>query len=194
MGNLAGAAEDDVVVPVAGRDGDEILWIRAHEHLADLEGLSDVADDGVQLRERHGDVGEGVVQQVGVPVLDVQPGVYDERPRLVAVVVPGVGVRRNTSSVQSSASQASVAARQVALSGRPGIWGKKAPSRPVVGAGAVREHDPWGLLVAHVAARGGAPRAAGGADAGAVAGMREARDDSAQEIRREVGPRHRRSF
>ena len=136
MRTLAGAAQDDVAVRPAGRDGDEIIsWIRrrAHEHLADLEGLGDMADDGVQLRERHGDVGEGIVQQVGVPVLDVRPGVDGERPRLAAVVVPGGGrVRRNTSSVQSSASQASVAARQVALSGRPGIRGKKAPSRPVV--------------------------------------------------------------
>ena len=36
---------------------------------------------------------------------------------------------------------------------------------------------------------GGAPRAADGADAGAVAGEREARDHTAQEeVRREVGP------
>jgi len=49
MRTLAGAAQDDVAVRAAGRDGDKIIsWIRrrAHEHLADLEGLGDMADDG----------------------------------------------------------------------------------------------------------------------------------------------------
>ena len=128
-----------------------------------------------------------------MPVLDVRPGVDGERPRLAAVVVPEGGAPEHVVGAveREPGVGGGEAGGVVGEAGDPGEEGAVAAG----GAeGAVREHDPWGLLVAHVAARGGAPRAAGGADAGAVAGMREARDDSAQEIRREVGPRHRRSF
>ena len=94
------------------------------------------------------------------------------------------------SSVQSSASQPTpAAARQVAFVGEAGDPGEEGAVAAGGAEGAVREHNPWGLLVAHVTACGGAPRAADGADAGAVAGERKARDDTGyQEVRRKVGP------
>ena len=58
--------------------------------------------------------------------------------------------------------------------------------------GAVWEHDPRELDVAHHLARGGAPCAAHGGQAGAVAGDRKPRDHPVHEhIEWEVGPRHR---
>jgi hypothetical protein len=52
------------VVPVVGHDSDDIIGGGPHDHLANLEKLGNISDDSVELRERHGRVGERIVEEV----------------------------------------------------------------------------------------------------------------------------------
>lgn len=199
MRALARAAEDDIVVPIVGRDSYDILRSRSHQHLADLEGLGDMADDGVQLEERHGDVGERVVEEVSMLVLDVRPGL-DERPRAGAVTAPdGSSSEHVVGAVEREPGVASGGDAGRVLGEAWNLLEEEAAALAGGAEGAVREHHPW-QLVTNVVAHGGAPCAADGADASTVAGERKAREDTGhQEGRREVRPpctcrrgRHRR--
>lgn len=150
-----------------------------------------MANEGIQLGQRHGLAGEGVTQQVCVPMLDVALGVDDEVARVVTELVPEgssseniVGAVEREPAVRGRA-EACHALRQPGDTGEEGIVVAAADGAE----GGRREHDPREL--AYVLARGRAPCAAHGTEAGAVGRKGEAGDDPAEDLRQEV-PRWRR--